>query len=282
MKFTAYALLLSCGLLAVPACSTSTPPQADGMSAADCSTCTENQMCSEGTCVDLPTTCPCPVGEFCDPASNRCLPGCRSAWDCPSSADPCRVTACHAGACTFDAAPDGHECAPRDACSRSFCEAGQCVVRAYNEGDPCPDDGNPCTSDLCAAARCTHPALPDQYSGTCPDDGNPCTSDVCIAARCAHPTAPDYTFCGSGTGDGRFKQCLAGVCTWDKAFCSRGLVGCSCGQDTTGMGNYTLSSWISCFCSGKDLVLPVALGMTRLITCPNACNTYPPDLMTCL
>lgn len=43
-----------------------------------------------------------------------------------------------------------------------------------------------------------------------------------------------------------------------------------------------LLAWISCFCSCEELALPVSLGMTRIITCPNACNTYPADLMTCL
>ena len=281
MKFTAYALSLSCGLLAFTACS-SPPSQVDGMPPDECSGCAANQLCTDGTCVDLPKTCPCPAGSSCDPVSNSCMRGCRTIWDCPRSTDPCRVSACHAGICGMDDKLDGTECAPLELCSFSVCEAGRCVSHAHNDEGSCLDDGDPCTNDVCIAGRCAHPAVPD-YSGSCPDDGNPCTDDVCIAARCAHPAGKDFTFCGSGTGDGRFKQCLGGVCTWDRVFCIRDFpLGCTCGIDDTGMGNYSQFSRFGCYCGGKDLVFPVPFGMTQVLHCANACSSYSTDIMTCL
>src|SRR5262249_29262561 len=69
------------------------------------------------------------------------------------------------------------------------------------------DDGDPCTTDVCAGTHCRHtpatgPAC-DDHDGctehdhceagrcvgtpvTCEDDGFSCTDDVCLAGRCTH------------------------------------------------------------------------------------------------
>jgi hypothetical protein len=76
-------------------------------------------------------------------------------------------------------APDDAPCDDANACTTGdFCTAGACIGTPV----PCPDDGNPCTDDVCAPATgvCGVPR-----SGTC-DDGNACTNDdVCTAGTCA-------------------------------------------------------------------------------------------------
>jgi hypothetical protein len=75
--------------------------------------------------------------------------------------------------------PDGSPCDDANACTTGdTCVAGACTPDATI---PCPDDGNPCTEDVCvpATGTCGAPA-----TGTC-DDGDPCTtSDVCAGGAC--------------------------------------------------------------------------------------------------
>ena len=53
----------------------------------------------------------------------------------------------------------------QDACNAGTCDENtdMCVVQPANEGGPCPDDGDTCTADVCAAGVCTHP-----NNNTCP------------------------------------------------------------------------------------------------------------------
>jgi cysteine-rich repeat protein len=135
---------------------------------------------------------------------------------------------------------DGDGCSARcqvEPCFSCSGEPSRCVPGPA--GNACPDDGNPCTADMCnASGQCTHP--PGNAGAACPDDGNPCTVDVCgTAGQCSHPagnagapcrpaagecdvadtcsgtsptcanaTQPDGTNCGKCAGD----QCQAGVC----------------------------------------------------------------------
>lgn len=41
---------------------------------------------------------------------------------------------------------------------------GEDVCAALAEGTLCTEDGDPCTTDRCAAAVCTHPAVPDRVT----------------------------------------------------------------------------------------------------------------------
>lgn len=72
-------------LVAFTACRT--PPalmQGDaGAGSNRCATpCAADQVCSEGVCIDLPATCPCPVESYCDLASNSCKVGCVTDDEC--------------------------------------------------------------------------------------------------------------------------------------------------------------------------------------------------------
>lgn len=74
--------------------------------------------------------------------------------------------------------PDDQPCDDANACTTGdVCMAGACVGTEI----PCPDDGNPCTDDVCTPATgvCGVPR-----EGAC-DDGDACTTgDVCTAGTC--------------------------------------------------------------------------------------------------
>ncbi len=104
----------------------------------------------------------------------------------------------------------------------------QCNGKADNTA--CTDDGNVCTTDICSAGICTHPAgnsgtecrastgvsdpheVCDGVSTTCPadskapngatctDDGNPCTTDLCESGSCTHSAGNAGTVCRSSAG----------------------------------------------------------------------------------
>ncbi len=94
-----------------------------------------------------------------------------------------------------------------DACDDGNAVAGDCCSTSCTfENGSCASDGNPCTTDHCAAGACTHP--PTVAGTICPSDGMRCTSDVCDGTgACSHPPAPAGTFCGA---DG--SPCTADVC----------------------------------------------------------------------
>jgi hypothetical protein len=75
-------------------------------------------------------------------------------------------------------APDDVPCDDADACTAGdLCVAGACT------GTPreCPDDGNPCTDDVCVPGSGSCGVARD---GIC-DDADPCTGgDVCVAGAC--------------------------------------------------------------------------------------------------
>jgi hypothetical protein len=84
-----------------------------------------------------------------------------------------------------------------------------CLSNNEPAGLACTDDGNVCTTDVCAAGgSCSHPSKPAGVA--CTSDSNVCTDDQCNGAGvCAHNnntapcsdgnacTAPDV--CGGGT-----------------------------------------------------------------------------------
>src|SRR5947209_3903975 len=78
----ARALLSICLGLACFACTGPAPGATDdgGMTSGDgggasCTGCTASQICDNGTCRDLPQTCPCPKQSYCDLAANTCRAG---------------------------------------------------------------------------------------------------------------------------------------------------------------------------------------------------------------
>ena len=83
-----------------------------------------------------------------------------------------------------------------------MCTGGVCAGTAYG-----------CTATSCqTVSTCNGDGgcnVVDKAAGTsCPDDGNPCTSDVCDGSgNCTHPAVTNGTSCGSGL------VCVGTVCT---------------------------------------------------------------------
>ncbi len=179
----------------------------------------------------------------------------------------------------------------RPGCGNGVLEPGeQCDDGNLNDGDccsstcqfepsgsTCPDDGNPCTTDLCnATGTCIHDAgnaaavcrpaagecdLPETCTGTsaecppddgkkpagtaCTDDGNPCTLDICDGTDndCQHPAGNAGTVCRPAVN-----ECdIADTCTGTSATCPADAVkppGTACTDDgnvcTTDLCNGTV------------------------------------------
>jgi hypothetical protein len=133
---------------------------------------------------------------------------------------------------------------PCEACQR--CKRGHCKP-GPNEL-PCPDDGNPCTVDICAAGQCTHPAKAD---------GTPCTGgQQCVGGQCGCPEGSqlcgdrcasllyDARNCGScGSRCALNEVCRGGRCECQISGCSNPFATCC-----------PAGSSHSCVCGGGGFV----------------------------
>jgi cysteine-rich repeat protein len=129
-----------------------------------------------------------------DPAGTACIGDGNVCTD-----DVCNAT----GACTH--VPNTSPCDDNNPCTvGDVCAGGTCAGSSGPAGQPCADDSNPCTDDLCnATGGCTH--VPN--TNPC-DDGNPCTNgDVCTAGACTGSPAPVGQRCPSHSN-----ACIDDVC----------------------------------------------------------------------
>jgi cysteine-rich repeat protein len=122
--------------------------------------------------------------------------------------------------CCGNGIPDPDEtCDDGNRTSCDGCDAG------CNPEPPCPDDGNPCTTDCDPAAGCVYRPRTDT---PCPADADACTADVCAFGTCVHPplqcddgiactldacvpatgcvSTPDHAACDDGNG------CTTDIC----------------------------------------------------------------------
>lgn len=72
---------------------------------------------------------------------------------------------------------DGSACTSSDVCQSGVCQGSQSTT--------C-NDNNPCTSDVCDPSNGQCVADPTQDGQPCPDDGLSCTSDICSNGTCEH------------------------------------------------------------------------------------------------
>ena len=168
-----------------------------------CTGCNSHQVCQAGACVDLPSTCPCPKGSYCDLSISACKIGCREDQDCGAG------QICDAG--SFTCKIGCRSCDDQDPCTADSCQAGSCVHSPAPTGTACAADSNPCTKDICQNGVCAHPNQSDQTA--CPADANECTDDICKSGVCSHPRKADGTYCGGWSG------CVAGNCVQEKSMC---------------------------------------------------------------
>lgn len=92
--------------------------------------------------------------------------------------DACQGSAPGAAADTTGCTCGQLVCGDDDFCTTKSCDAtGHCVLESNT--NPCSDDGNPCTLDVCAGGGCTHPLHPD---------GTACTTPCTTAGQCSAGT----------------------------------------------------------------------------------------------
>jgi len=160
--------------------------QPDGISCDDGDLCTTDDRCNGGACEPVGEPVSCEDGDPCT------WNDCSRSLGCVNSEDPdlcpCRTAGVNAPAGT--ACADGSKCTEGDECNG----LGQCTA-----GDFCPDDGDPCTREICYLGLCAHPDNLCPGTGTCIEgqpcsDGSACTTGVCVDGVCES----DPIACGDG------------------------------------------------------------------------------------
>jgi len=123
--------------------------------------------------------------------------------------------AADARGCVAQPAGEGAPCTADVAtCTDDRCAAGVCLHTPIDAA--CAGTG-PCRAATCAPARAgadfngcvAGPVLPD--GATCPDDGTPCTADVCRGGACVHEASLDAASCSALDPPFRTAEGLAGV-----------------------------------------------------------------------
>jgi hypothetical protein len=174
----------------------------------DHNVCTTDDVCKAGACTGGSPN-PCDDGEVCTTDSCDAEVGCAhaaNALPC-SDGDFCTTNdVCALGMC---AAGNALNCDDGNACTTDVCKPESGCVYTPNEG-PC-EDTDPCTdTGLCKGVVCL---LPDKV---CPDDGDPCTDDVCDpgSGECGVPIE-DGGACEDGLPCTVFEVCVEGSCEGD-------------------------------------------------------------------
>ncbi len=183
--------------------------------------CGENQVCVQGQCQDVPTSCPCPIESYCDLSTTTCVVGCTSdslcnlGRYCDTSSrkckDGCRVDTdcaiaevCQSHACV-NLCPNCDDGKP---CTVDSCVRGQCSHSSGNDGAVCAS-ATACTQSLCQSGQCK--AVPIVDGTTC-GAGTVCTQNVCQTGTCKSVPLADYTPCGAASVCTSGQECSAGVC----------------------------------------------------------------------
>jgi hypothetical protein len=154
------------------------------------------RLCGKG-CVDLKTN-----SANCGRCGHRCATGetctggvCVKPQTQPQTTPP--ETTPPQAACSTDA-----DCASANIagdCKKVVCASGVCTVVA-DDGD-LPDDGNPCTQNVCSGGVASHPPV---ANGTGCNDGGKCSNGICSACASA-------TDCGTNT-ECKSYACNSGTC----------------------------------------------------------------------
>jgi len=155
----------------------------DGESGEECDNGAANGMGGQCCTED----CRLRTGQVCRESTNQCDAAevCGpDSGNCPVDVDRPAGTPCTQSAC--DALP--YQCNAE----------GVCAI--VPEGTPCTQNTD-CATGLCLLNFC---------AAGCPDDGNPCTNDVCNGGLCQHPPKAPATLCGDGVSNCSLSQCDGG------------------------------------------------------------------------
>jgi len=139
-----------------------------------------SQACQQGSAIyePLPTGTVCGTSMQCDGTGN-CV-ACLFDTDCPPTGSECVLPDCGAdGTCGTTFAPTGtvlSQQTPGD-CKRAICDGLGGPTTTPDDADIPPDDGNPCTTEVCVQGSPATNFVPD---GTSCGPGRTCSSGTCI------------------------------------------------------------------------------------------------------
>jgi hypothetical protein len=133
--------------------------------------------------------------------------GCGAPSDCPGVDDECKSRTCTVGVCGFAFTASGSAVLAQVAgnCQKNQCDGTGNTVSAADNSDAPADDGNQCTSDVCAAGAPSHPAKPTNTA--CSQNGG---SFCSAAGACVVCNAP--TQCAGTDTDCQTRSCTGNSC----------------------------------------------------------------------
>src|SRR5262249_58565051 len=118
-------------------------------------------------------------------------------WPRCDDGDRCAAgESCMGGVCAGGV--EARACSAGDPCAAALCHDGAC---GFSQPTVCPDDGDPCTEQVCSPdLGCSS----RQIAGCCGadadcDDGDPCTEDACEGARCVNRADACWSITGRAT-----------------------------------------------------------------------------------
>lgn len=194
---------------------------------ADGNACTAD-VCTAGvpTNPPLPGTTPCGGSKLCD-GDGHCV-GCLLPSDCPGEDSVCQTRTCDGSmVCGLDNVPDGTAAGTQTTgdCVTRVCNGAGALRPMINDSD-LPDDGRPCTREVCAQGTPSHPPFDAETAcpgGVCDGQGScvACVSNAdcgpvgpCATYTCSTGHTCSATFVGAGTaipsqtiGDCQVVQC---------------------------------------------------------------------------
>ncbi len=202
---------------------------------------------SAGAC-DAPETCTGNAGVRC-PADAK-LPG---DTTCPDDGNPCTRDVCDgaSNACTHPAGNPGAVCRPAagpcDVAETCTGTAASCPVDRFAPSTVvCRDAAGECdVAETCSGAGPDCPADRTRATGTpCTDDGNPCTTDLCDGAFCTHRPGNPGVVCRAACGpcgvaarcDGATTICPTTGVLPAGAVCRPAVGGCDVAETCDGVG----------------------------------------------
>jgi hypothetical protein len=224
---------------------------------------TETAVDCGGTCLPCALTQACLVNADCASAAcagNVCVE-CLTASQCAGTDTECHARTCTANACGVNNVAAGTATAAQTAndCQKNQCDGAGNIAAVADNTDAPLDDGNQCTSDVCAAGAPVHPTLPqgtacNQNGGTICD----AATAMCIAVPQVASTTP---------GDATTPVAAPAIAvTFTVAMNPATLTGQTAAGACSGSIQVSLDNFASCIAFSAALATPSGGNTTATLT----------------